>query len=162
MTLTARTAIDIFDSEFRKSHEDRIELVRRAGDESLFREIGDSRKSMMPHSVGTFAIRSAAAVEQMINGITVRLWDDPFEWTLPEQLPTVQDLIAYFNEVEAARIRGFKFLTDDADLQKQIPAPIVFKSLDQILSETIERSGRLLLEAKAHLLQIEMPQPKRH
>ena len=105
----------------------------------------------MPHSVGTFAIRSAAAVEQMINGITVRLWDDPFEWTLPEQLPTVQDLIGYFDEVESARIRGFEFLNDDADLQKLTPAPVELKSLAEVLAVTLNRSKEFLLSAESTL-----------
>jgi hypothetical protein len=29
-------------------------------------------------------LRSARIVEQVSGGITANLWDDPFEWTLPE------------------------------------------------------------------------------
>jgi hypothetical protein len=87
----------------------------------------------------------------MINGITVRLWDDPFEWTLPEQLPSIQDLIEYFEEVEASRKRGFTFLKDEADLQKQIPSPVVLKTLEETLDDTLKRSDQLLKEAKALL-----------
>ena len=39
-------------------------------------------------SCGEYILRSAAAVEQTFGGITTRLWDDPFEWTLPEALST--------------------------------------------------------------------------
>lgn len=151
MQHSSRAAIDRFGTDFSRLHEDLKDLVSKAGDEILFRDTaGESRRSMMPHSVGTFAIRSAAAVEQMINGITVRLWDDPFEWTLPEQLSTVRQLKAYFDEVEAARIRGFKFLNGDADLAKQIPTPVALRTLDQILSETLDRSRELL--SQAHLI----------
>ena len=158
MEQSPRTSIDALDAEFRKLHEESKALIKKVDKEILFREIGDSHKSMMPHSVGTFAIRAAAAVEQTINGITVRLWDDPFEWTLPEQLPTVEDLTAYFDEVEAARIRGFKFLSSDADLQKQIPAPVELKSLEQILTDTLKRSNQLLSEAMSNSSKIESSQ----
>ena len=48
-------------------------------------------------------LRSAAAVEQTFGGITTRLWDDPFEWTLPEKLSSTDLLIGYLNEVEQTR-----------------------------------------------------------
>ncbi|HEX8354539.1 MAG TPA: hypothetical protein VF611_16660, partial [Pyrinomonadaceae bacterium] len=44
------------------------------------------------YSCGEHLLRSAAAVEQTFGGITVNLWDDPFEWTLPESMPTPADV----------------------------------------------------------------------
>lgn len=151
MSRTSRSEIDLFDLKFRNLHDELKTLVLTAGEANLFRRVEESGESMMPLTVGTFAIRSAAAVEQMINGITVRLWDDPFEWTLPEQFPTAQDLVEYFNEVEAARQRGFKFLKNDDDLQKEIPAPAELRNLEQILTDTLNRSQRLLSKAKTFL-----------
>lgn len=149
MEHSSRTAIDAFDADFRRLHNELKALVAQAGDKILIREVEDSSKSMIPHSVGTYAVRAAAAVEQMINGITVRLWDDAFEWTLPEQLRSAEDLLDYFEEVEATRVRGFKFLNTDADLQKEIPAPVELKCLGQILTDTLDRSKQYLSKAKS-------------
>ena len=35
---------------------------------------------------GENILRSAAILEQTFGGLTTNLWDDPFEWTLPETL----------------------------------------------------------------------------
>ena len=44
-----------------------------------------------PHvSIGENVLRSAAVLEQTFGGLTANLWDDPFEWTLPESLSTVE------------------------------------------------------------------------
>ncbi len=59
------------------------------------------------YSCGEHLLRSAAAVEQTFGGITVNLWDDPFEWTLPEALPTPDRVAEYLDEAEAARLRAF-------------------------------------------------------
>jgi hypothetical protein len=85
----------------------------------------------------------------MINGLTVRLWDDPFEWTLPERLRTSSELTAYFNEVENARVRGFEFLNDDADLERSIPSPVKLKTLEQLLADTMAGSETYLAEAES-------------
>jgi hypothetical protein len=39
-----------------------------------------------------YILRSAAAIEQMCGGLTANLWDDPFEWTLPETLSNADRL----------------------------------------------------------------------
>jgi hypothetical protein len=105
-----RDRIETFDLEFVELHLSRADAARRAGNELIYRTEPGHETELWPISTGTLLIRSAAAVEQMINGITVRLWDDPFEWTLPERLPTVENLFAYFEEVETIRKRGFAFL----------------------------------------------------
>ena len=54
-------------------------------------------------------LRSAAAVEQTSGGISARLWDDPFEWTLPEELTTLERILNYLNEVRANTEKAFAY-----------------------------------------------------
>ena len=91
-------------------------------------------------SAGEYILRSAAAVEQTCGGITTRLWDDPFEWTLPEKLSTRERVIEYLNEVEDTRRSAFRFFTSDSDLSKQIPAPEKLRSIFDLVLETLARS----------------------
>lgn len=147
----SRSRIDKLDQSFTELHRRRCELARTAGDGVIYSGLNDSDRTLAPKTIGTYLIRSAAVVEQMINGITVRLWDDPFEWTLPERLPTVDDLVAYFDEVETARIRGFLFLRTDAELRRSIPAPIELNTLEQILTGTLTASKTFLSEAMSTL-----------
>ena len=147
----SRSRIENFDREFTALDSARRELALQTTDDLIHKLIENSERALASHSVGSSLIRSAAVVEQMINGITVRLWDDPFEWTLPESLPTTKDVIAYFEEVEAARLRGFEFLKDDSDLDRSIPAPVELKTLEAILGDTLVRSEEYLSKARMML-----------
>ena len=149
-----RDQITQFSSGFEKLHLSRCDLARRAGDEGVYLAAGDQAGMLWPRSVGTLLIRSAAVVEQTIHGMTVRLWDDPFEWTLPERLPAVADLIAYFEEVESARQRGFKFLRSDDDLNKSIPAPVELKTLEHLLTDALNLSKKHFTDAETVFLSI--------
>ena len=91
-------------------------------------------------SCGEYILRSAAAVEQTFGGIMTKLWDDPFEWTLPEELATGAKILDYLAEVEATRRKGFAFFTSDDDLRREIPAPETMKSIAEILIETVARA----------------------
>jgi hypothetical protein len=94
------------------------------------------------YSCGEHLLRSAAAVEQTFGGITVNLWDDPFEWTLPEQLPAPSDVARYLAEAEATRRRGFEFLRSDGDLSKEIAAPSgEMRTLFALAAETLGRAA---------------------
>ena len=146
----SRLKIKEIDRKYAELHSARRKLVRTANIHELYRA-ANREDALWPVSSATLVIRSAAAVEQMINGITVRLWDDPFEWTLPERLPTDKDLIAYFDEVESARTRGFEFFKNDADLDRSIPAPTALKTLDQLLTETLSKSEQYLTQAASML-----------
>ena len=88
-------------------------------------------------SCGEYILRSAAMVEKTFGGITTRLWDDPFEWTLPEKLSDRESIIRYLDEVEETRKNGFSFFTSDADLKKELPAPEKLRSIIQILLDTL-------------------------
>ncbi len=94
------------------------------------------------YSCGEHLLRSAAAVEQTFGGITVNLWDDPFEWTLPEALPTPESVLGYLEEAEATRLRAFSFFRSDADLSKEIATPSgQLRTLFALAAETLARAS---------------------
>lgn len=144
----SRSRIEEFSSRFAALHADRCDLARSTSEARLF-AVSTNANVLWPRSAATLLVRSAAVVEKMINGLTVRLWDDPFEWTLPEHLRTSSDLTAYFDEVENARVRGFEFLNDDADLERSILSPVKLKTLEQLLADTIAGSETYLAEAES-------------
>jgi hypothetical protein len=87
-------------------------------------------------------LRSAAAIEQTFGGITSNLWDDPFEWTLPEYLSTPGKIKDHLAEVEAMRQRAFNSFADDACLVKYVALPSGETSpLIQLLSKTLLRAA---------------------
>ncbi|HEU4834037.1 MAG TPA: hypothetical protein VFS90_06475 [Pyrinomonadaceae bacterium] len=88
-------------------------------------------------------VRSAAAIEQMCGGLTANLWDDPFEWTLPETLSNPDRIIEYLSEVDLARERAFGSI-DDAALTKYIAVPSgESQVLISLLLETLVRASEL-------------------
>ena len=131
--------LNSFDQRFRILHDRSSELLNRIEPGDLYRKPRELERSMAMFSCGEYLLRSAAAVEQTFGGITTRLWDDPFEWTLPEKLSTVAAIIGYLNEVEATRVSAFKFFTSDDDLRKEIPAPERLRSIFDLLLETVAR-----------------------
>ncbi len=100
-------------------------------------------------SSGEEILRSAAAVEQTFGGLTTNLWDDPFEWTLPETLSTPKKVADYLSEVEATRKRGFALFKNDADLLKEIMAPAGMTKLQPLLLDTLRRARHHLVNAQA-------------
>ena len=86
-------------------------------------------------------VRSAAAIEQMCGGLTANLWDDPFEWTLPETLSNSNRIIEYLSEVDLARERAFGSI-EDAALTKYIAVPSgESQVLISLLLETLVRAS---------------------
>jgi hypothetical protein len=74
-------------------------------------------------SIGENILRSAAVIEQCCGGLTANLWDDPFEWTLPETLSNANLIVEYLSEVDLARQRAFSSILDDSALSKYISVP---------------------------------------
>ena len=113
------------DEEFAGLHGRSLALARALPAERIYwqpaREPG--ARTFPVYSCGEHLLRSAAAVEQTFGGITVNLWDDPFEWTLPESLPEPADVARYLEEAEATRLRAFEFLRSDEDLSKEVAVP---------------------------------------
>jgi hypothetical protein len=93
-------------------------------------------------SVGELILRSAGAVEQTCGGLNANLWDDPFEWTLPETLSTPALVNEYLDEVTQMRNEFFARLKDDEDLKKFIALPgDVIQPLIHLLLETLLRAA---------------------
>ena len=132
--------LESFDRRFADIDRRSRELLRKLSTSDLYRKPREIEHSMAAFSCGEFLLRSAAAVEQTFGGITTRLWDDPFEWTLPEKLSTPDLVIEYLDEVESTRIAAFKFFKSDDDLRKQIPAPEHLRSIFDLLLETVARA----------------------
>ncbi|GIU81535.1 MAG: hypothetical protein D6687_08090 [Acidobacteria bacterium] len=132
--------VEIFDKQFLDLHKRSCELILKIPEKKLYWQPEEANSFFPMHSCGECILRSAGAVEQTFGGITTRLWDDPFEWTLPEALSTKEKILKYLEEVEQTRRRGFALFTSDEDLKKQIPAPVKLKPIFQILLETLARA----------------------
>jgi len=92
-------------------------------------------------SVGENILRSAAIVEQTCGGLTSNLWDDPFEWTLPETLSSPDLIVEYLSEVDRARLRAFSSIRDDSELSKFISDPNGERPLIGLLLETLVKAA---------------------
>ena len=94
-------------------------------------------------SIGENVIKSAGTLEQTLGGLTTNLWDDPFEWTLPETLSTIDLIVEYLQEVEVARSRAFARFVDDSALDKYIAVPSgEQKSIQSVLIDALEKATR--------------------
>ena len=129
-----------FENRFVALNERSVELLRLIEEPDLYRKPRELDRTMVMFSCGEYVLRSAAAVEQTCGGITTRLWDDPFEWTLPEELSTPDRIINYLAEVESTRQSAFQFLKSDDDLKKEIPAPSTLRPIFDLLLETLARA----------------------
>lgn len=129
--------IGALDRRFSVLHNRSGEIVRRISPEFLYRPLRQSEKNYLFNSCGEYVLRSAGRVEQTFGGITVKLWDDPFEWALPERLSTREAVLNYLDEVEATRLRGFALFRSDEDLRRELPAPDALKTIFSLLIETL-------------------------
>lgn len=132
--------LDTLDRQFSHIHLRSCDFAGQIPQDKLYWKPRLLPRTFTMFSSGEYLLRSAAAVEQSFGGITRRLWDDPFEWTLPEKLSTNEKLIEYLDEVEQTRRNGFSFFRSDLDLQKVMPAPETMRSIFEILVDTIARA----------------------
>lgn len=116
-------------------------MLAKIGDAELFEKPREITNSMAMFSCGEYLLRSAAMVEKTFGGITTRLWDDPFEWTLPEKLADHESILRYLDEVEETRIKGLSFFATDADLHRRIPAPEKLRPIIDILLDTLAKAA---------------------
>lgn len=134
--------ISSLDERFARLHARSIAFVEGISGERLYWQPRESSGAFPVYSCGEHILRSAAAVEQTFGGITTNLWDDPFEWTLPETLSTPESVAEYLKEVEATRQRGFALFKSDGDLLKEFAAPSgEMRLLCALLLETLERAA---------------------
>jgi len=135
--------ISWFDREFARLEQSWRELIQATDDQRLYQI--DNQQNL---SVGEQVVKSARIVEQTFGGITANLWDDPFEWTLPENLTTSDKLLAYLGEVEDARRRGFALFQSDQDLLKTIMTPAGSTQVISLLLDTLVRARHHQLNAE--------------
>jgi hypothetical protein len=138
--------ISTLDAQFAALHERSTALVRVVPQEFLYWQppaIAAKVGGASPvYSCGEHLLRSAASVEQTFGGVTANLWDDPFEWTLPETLSTPALVAEYLEEVEATRRRGLALVEKDDDLLKEVAVPSgEMRALFALLSETLVRAA---------------------
>lgn len=141
--------LDSFDASFIAVSARTRAILDLTSDELLYRRPREIPQTFAMFTVGEYVLRAAAAVEQTFGGITTRLWDDPFEWTLPEKLHTRELITEYLDEVDKTRADGFAFLKNDESLTRSIPAPATIKPISRVLIETLARSEHYLGRAYA-------------
>lgn len=131
---TERQIVQHLEQEFSGLIESLKDLVRSVPTEFLYRH-------PPAVSVGENILRSAAVVEQTCGGLTSNLWDDPFEWTLPETLSNPDRIVEYLSEVDVARQRAFASIQDDSALTRYILAPSGERLLISLLLETLAKAS---------------------
>ena len=132
-----KTLIDTLDNRFIQLNARSTELIKNTPLEKLYWQPREIARDFPVNSCGEYILRSAGKVEQTFGGITTKLWDDPFEWTLPEALSTNELILNYLVEVEETRQRGFTLFKSDEDLKREIPAPEKLKTIFSLLLETL-------------------------
>lgn len=134
--------ISCLDEEFARLHARTLALVQIIPAEKLYWQPRPSSGAFPIYSCGEYVLRSAASVEQTFGGINANLWDDPFEWTLPETLQSPAHIKGYLLEVETTRQGSFERFLEDGDLVKEIAAPSgQNKLLGALLLETLARAS---------------------
>jgi len=146
-TLGGRQIVESLDREFARLHAKSCAVMEKTPVAALYAvpaqaELGSLDTTLNPlASVGESVLRSAAAIEQTFGGITSNLWDDPFEWTLPEYLSTPGRVNEHLADVEATRQRAFRSFADDACLVMRVAVPSGgTRLLIDLLLETLLRA----------------------
>ena len=150
-TLGKREIVTSLDREFARLHFNACTVIEQTSTAILYAsppQSGLPSDSRQLPSIGESLLRSAAAIEQTFGGITANLWDDPFEWTLPEYLSTPEKVKDHLGEVEATRKRAFSSFADDDCLLKHIAVPSgSTRPLIDLLSETVVRAAQYQTQA---------------
>jgi hypothetical protein len=140
-TQTERTVIQSFDQEFARLHARSCQLIETTPVEVLYDDPREKETGSASPSVAEYVLRSAGVVEQTFGGLTSNLWDNPFEWTLPETLSTRARVLEYLVEVEETRKHAFACFTGDEDLLKKIATPSgEIRPLIDLLLDTLVKS----------------------
>lgn len=131
------------DAQFAGLHARSVALLGVVPAERLYWQPREPHATTLPvFSCGEHLLRGAATVEQTFGGINASLWDDPFEWTLPETLSTPRLVEEYLCEAEATRQRGFASISEDRELSKEIAVPAGgTRTLFDLILETLARAS---------------------
>lgn len=135
--------ISALDAEFLRLYKASLIMLALMPAEHLYTVPRSESKTSLPQSFGEHLLRGAAVIERTFGGITANLWDDPFEWTLPETLKTPELVGQYLSEVQATRRRAFDSFSSDEDLSKEIMMPWgESQTLFSLLLETLTRAAK--------------------
>ncbi len=136
-----REVVGILEQEFASLLAGLTTFVRSVPTELLYGN-PKAQGSVLP-TVGESILKSAAVVEQLFGGLTANLWDDPFEWTLPETLSTADLIVEYLGEVDLIRQRAFACFAHDGDLLKHVSVPSgeSVRLLSLLLDTLVRASG---------------------
>ena len=150
-TLGKRDIVTSLDREFSRLHLSACAVIEQTSIDILYAVPAQtslpSASRQLP-SIGESVLRGAAAIEQTFGGITANLWDDPFEWTLPEYLSTPAKIREHLDEVEATRKRAFASFADDGCLLKHIAVPSGgTRPLIDLLLETLLSAASFQIQA---------------
>jgi hypothetical protein len=129
--------IDSLDRQFLNLHQRSRQIIQKTPHDKLYWQPREIVRDFPVNSCGEYILRSAGRIEQTFGGITTKLWDDPFEWTLPEALSSNELILNYLAEVEATRQRGFALFNSDDDLRRELPAPEKLQTIFALLLETL-------------------------
>jgi hypothetical protein len=141
-----RELVSHLECEFIRLIENLKQLVNSVTSDLLYQRPPDV-------SIGENLLRSAAVLEQTFGGLTANLWDDPFEWTLPETLSTPELINEYLSEVEEVQRRAFMSIAGDRELTKYVSVPSgesrqLFVLLVEALVKASDYHGRAVATLK--------------
>jgi hypothetical protein len=111
-----RIIVELLDQQFDRLIESLRALTESTPSNLLY-------KQNAAPSIGENILKSAGVIEQTFGGITANLWDDAFEWTLPETLSTDARVLEYLAEVKNLKNRAFVSFMDDGMLLKLVSLP---------------------------------------
>ena len=94
-----RDLTENIESQFISLRDKTLDLLNVVPEDILFLAV-PLKNEFFRMTIGECVLRSAAASEQAFGGLMTRLWDDPFEWTLPESLSDREKVREYINEVD--------------------------------------------------------------
>jgi hypothetical protein len=82
---STRQLLEDLNNQFAEIHKISCDFITRLSTELLYTR---PPKASSNDTCGEQILRCGAVIEQSFGGLTANLWDDPFEWTLPENLNT--------------------------------------------------------------------------
>jgi len=147
--------VEIFAAQFERLERGWFELLKDLPDDRLFLVFDRAAAADRQMTPASLLIRSAARIEQVFGGLTVRLWDDPFEWTLPESLSTRERVTGYLHEVRDLRLKGLSMFRTDKELFCTVPAPEQLTPVAEVLISALLDAAELYEKA---LFSIELPE----
>ena len=131
-----RESIDSLDRQFAEVQRTSSDFISELSTELLYASAAGGSED----TCGEQILRSAAVIEQSFGGLTANLWDDPWEWTLPETLDAPAKVLEYLAEVEDLRHRAFGAFAEDSDLSKEIMTPSGRTQILPFLLDTLNRA----------------------